>query len=113
MSGDPNFNEIAAHIIEAQINNAVNAVTKGIKGAVSKVLAGHNKDLKQYTAAKIRKCSYVRTPIINRDRPTPIYDIYVHTRLKVAGEIVEDDDFIAALRDNDSVVITGSAGSGK
>ena len=113
MSGDPNFNEIAAHVIEAQIKNAINAVSKGIKGAVSTALAALNKDLKQYTAAKIRKCSYVRTPIINRDRSTPIYDIYVHTRLKVGGKIVEDDDFIAALRDNDSVVITGSAGSGK
>jgi hypothetical protein len=113
MSGDPNFNEIAAHVIEAQINNAIKGVSTSIRGAVSKILAGLSKDLKQYTAAKIRKCSYVRTPIINRDRPTPIYDVYVHTRLKVAGSIVEDDDFIAALRDNDSVVITGSAGSGK
>jgi energy-coupling factor transporter ATP-binding protein EcfA2 len=113
MSGDPNFNEMAAHVIETQINNAINAVSNGIKGAIAKVLASLNKDLKQYTAAKIRKCSYVRTPIINRDRSTPIYDIYVHTRLKVTGKIVEDDDFIAALRENDSVVITGSAGSGK
>jgi hypothetical protein len=113
MANEPNFNEIAASVIQGQINNAIAAVSKGLRGAVTRVLGVINKDLTKYTAAKIKKCSYVRTPIINRDRSTYIYDIYVQTRLKIKGRVVGDDDFIAQLRENDSVVIAGNAGSGK
>jgi hypothetical protein len=113
MANEPNFNEIAASVIQGQIDNAIAAVSKGIKGTISKFFEIINKDLTKYIAAKIRKCSYVRTPIINRDRSTYIYDIYVQTRLKIRGNVVGDDTFIAQLAENDSVVISGGAGSGK
>lgn len=113
MSNEPNINEIAASVIQGQINNAVGALSKTLGGAVSKILEIINKDLTKYTAAKIRKCSYIRTPIINRDHSTYIYDIYVQTRLKVRKEVVGDDHFIANLTGNDSIVIAGNAGSGK
>src|ERR1700733_819404 len=102
MSQEPNVNEIAATVIQSQINNAIGAVSKGIRAAVSKILEVINKDLTKYTAAKIKKCSYIRTPIINRDHSTYIYDIYVQTKLKRRKQVVSDDTFIASLTGNDS-----------
>lgn len=107
------FAKVAATVIEGQVNNAVGVVSKGVRTAITRILAVINKDLTQYTAAKIKRCSFVKTPIINRDRSTYIYDLYVQTRLKERGKIVGDDDFIHNLRANDSVVISGNAGSGK
>src|SRR4051794_20753946 len=109
MTNEPNINEIAASVIQGQINNAIGALSKSLKGAVAKILEVINKDLTKYTAAKIKKCSYIRTPIINRDHSTYIYDIYVQTRLKIRKEIVGDDSFIANLTGNDSIVIAGNA----
>jgi hypothetical protein len=110
---EPNINEIAASVIQGQVNNAIGAVSKAFKAAVTKILEVMKKDLTKYTATKIKKCSYVRTPIINRDHSVNIHDIYVQTRLKVKSQIVRDDNFISTLAHNDSVVVAGSAGSGK
>jgi hypothetical protein len=38
MANEPNFNEIAASVIQGQINNAIAAVSKGLRGAVTRVL---------------------------------------------------------------------------
>lgn len=113
MTNEPNLNEIAATVIQGQINNAIAAVSTGIRSAVAKILEVINKDLEKYSKAKVSKCSYVRTPIINRDHSTYIYELYVHTRLKIKDRVVNDDDFIAHLSNTDSVVVAGSAGSGK
>ncbi|TQF28597.1 NACHT domain-containing protein [Bradyrhizobium sp. UNPA324] len=110
---EPNINEIAATVIQGQISNALSAVSKTFKSAVAKVLEIITKDLTRYTASKIKKCSHVKTPIINRDHSVYIFDIYVQTRLKTREHIVRDDSFIETLANNDSVVISGSAGSGK
>jgi len=113
MTTEPNINEIAATVIQGQINNAIGAVSKGIKSAVGKILEIINKDLTKYTASKIKKCSYIRTPIINRDHSTFIYDIYVQTRIKRRKQVISDDTFIASLNGKDSIVVAGNAGSGK
>lgn len=113
MALEPNMNEIAAKVIQGQISNAIGALTKGVRISVGKILEVISKDLTKYTEVKKHKCSYIRTPIINRDHATHIYDIYVKTRLKVRKAVEADDDFIANLADNDSIVIAGNAGSGK
>lgn len=113
MTTEPDINKIAASVIQGQINNAIGAVSKGIKAAITKVLQVINKDLAKYTAAKIKKCSYIRTPIINRDHSTYIYDIYVQTRLQLRKRTVSDDTFIASLSGKDSIIVSGNAGSGK
>lgn len=113
MTTEPDINKIAASVIQGQINNALGAVSKGIKAAVTKVLDVIKKDLTKYTASKIKKCSFIRTPIINRDHSTHIYDIYVQTRLKLRKRVVSDDTFIASLSGKDSIIVSGNAGSGK
>jgi hypothetical protein len=81
MTPEIDFAKVAAGVVEGQINNAIGAASKGLKSAVSKILSIINKDLTQYTTAKIKRCSFVKTPIINRDRSTYIRDIYVQTRI--------------------------------
>ena len=129
MTPEIDFAKVAASVIEGQINNALSVISKGIKGGVAKILGVISKDLTKYTAAKIKKCSFIRTPIINRDHSVYIYDVYVPTSLEVrtsaqsysafenANEsnkgTITDEMFISNLKDNDSIVVTGSAGSGK
>ncbi|WP_407151092.1 NACHT domain-containing protein [Bradyrhizobium sp. ORS 86] len=113
MTPEIDFAKLAASVIQGQINNAVAAASKGIRSVVAKVLATITKDLTKYTEAKIRKCSYVRTPIINRDHSTHIYNIYVQTRLRMRRNLVTDRTFIAGLSNRASFVIAGNAGSGK
>ncbi|MBB4373326.1 hypothetical protein GGD63_006148 [Bradyrhizobium sp. cir1] len=113
MTPDIDFAKMAATVIEGQIKNALSAVSAGLRGGVTKILSFISKDLTKYTEAKIKRCSHVRTPIINRDHPTYIYDIYVQTRLRVRGSVMSDETFVESLAKNASIVVAGNAGSGK
>jgi hypothetical protein len=113
MASEPNVNEIAAHVIQGLISNSLKSISKAAKDVVSKVLDTMRKNVTIYVNATSRKCSFVRTPIINRDHPTPIGEIYVKTRLRFRKKIVSDTEFVDALTGSDSIVIAGSAGSGK
>jgi hypothetical protein len=113
MTNDINPNVIAASVIQGLITNSIKSIGKSLKDSVSKILDVLRKDVTIYVNATAKKCSYIRTPIINRDHPTPLADIYVQTRLRVRKKIVVDTDFIANLSGSDSIVIAGNAGSGK
>lgn len=113
MSVEPNINEIASKVAQAQISNIIAFFSAGARTAIVRVLDAINKDLKRYTEAKYKKCSYVRTPIINRDHSTRLRDLYVKTRFKSRREIISDNALIGKLSGKDSIIIYGDAGSGK
>jgi hypothetical protein len=113
MSDELNPNSIAADVVKGLITGSVNSLSKTLKGSIRKILDIFHKDLTSYVSATEKKCRFVRTPIINRGHSTPIFDIYVQTRLRVRNKVIVDTEFVAALSGSDSVVITGTAGSGK
>jgi predicted NACHT family NTPase len=113
MSTELNPNAIAAAVIQSLITNSAKSIARGVRDSVSKILDGMNKDITKYVEATATKCSFIRTPIINRDHSTPLADIYVSTKLRIRKKVLLDDDFISNLNGADSIVITGNAGSGK
>ena len=110
MSEELDPNKIAAEVL---LKDTTRSVTGGVRDVLKKFLDIFRKDLNTYLENTIRKCSYIKTPIINRDTPTFIFDIYVHTRISLRSKTYVDDDFISELPNLKSLVIAGNAGSGK
>jgi hypothetical protein len=106
-------NKIAAEVIGKALSESAKSITGTLRDFFSKVRENYNKSLKGYLATSIDRCSHIKTPIINRDRPTYLFDIYVHTQIQVREKILQDDDFIPMLVGMKSAVISGNAGSGK
>ncbi len=113
MGSDIDVNKIAADLIHRVFSDTIRSVSSGVRDAVTKLLEVIRKDLSAYLNATIAKCCLIKTPIINRDKPTYLFDIYVHTKLILRNKIYSDDEFISQLKTLRSVVITGNAGTGK
>jgi predicted NACHT family NTPase len=113
MTTELDLNKIAAELIHKIFSGTVQSVAANVRDAVSKFVSAFRKDLNSYLTQTITKCSLLKTPIINRDTPTYLFDIYVHTKLTLKNKTLTDDEFIAALPGLKSVVIAGGAGCGK
>ena len=108
---DPN--KIAAQVLQQVIKDAASTLSSGARAAVTKLLEALRKDLTIYLVSTLDRCSHVKTPIVNRDKRTYLFDVYVHTKIRVREKNFHDDDFIPLLMGMRSVVIAGNAGSGK
>lgn len=80
---DFDANKIAAELLHSIIKDATTSVTSGMKAVFGKILAAFREDVTSYLKATIEKCSYIKTPIINRDHPTYFWDIYVYTNVSI------------------------------
>jgi NACHT domain len=108
---DPN--KVAAELFHQLIKDTGKLVSTSVRDFFGRVGDVIRKDLQPYFANTIKKCCWVKTLIINREGPTYLFDIYVHTRVSVRSKIVDDDDLIRELPSLKSVVVEGSGGSGK
>jgi hypothetical protein len=115
MTGAPELdpNKVAADLFHSLIKDTSKFMTSAVRDFFGRLGDAINKDLQPYLPANIKKCCWVKTLIINREGPTYLFDIYVHTRVSVRGKTVKDDDLIGELPSLRSVVIEGSGGSGK
>ena len=115
MTSDLDFdpNKIAADLIHRVIKDSTLSVASGFRAVLTKIFDVFRKDLTSYVEATIKKCSYIKTPIINRDHPTYIYDIYVHTKIALRKQIYTDDKLLSEIPKLKSIIIAGTAGSGK
>jgi len=108
-----NPNKVAAELLQNLIKDTSKLLTAPVRDFFRQIADVLQKDFKPYVESTIKRCSSVKTLIINREGPSNLFDIYVHTRLKVKGKEIEDDDFIRDLAGLRSVVIEGNGGSGK
>lgn len=115
MSGVPEFdpNKVAAELAQNLIKDTSKLLTAGVRDFFRRLGDALQKNIKPYLEATINKCSVVKTLIINRDGPSKLFDIYVHTRVFARGREIQDDNFISELPALKSVVIEGSGGAGK
>lgn len=113
MSSEIDPNKIAAQVLQDVVKDAARTLTGGAREIVARTLAAFHKDLTQYLTATLDRCSHVKTPIVNRDRRTYLFDVYVNTKIRVREKNLSDDDFIPMIMGLRSVVIAGNAGSGK
>lgn len=115
MSGVPDFdpNKVAAQLFENLIKDTGKVLTSSTRDFFRRLGDVLSKDVKPYIENTIERCSTVKTLIINREGPSRLFDLYVHTRLKVRGKTLTDDDFIRELPALRSIVIEGSGGAGK
>jgi hypothetical protein len=107
------LNKIAVDLAHRVFTDTVKSVSSNVRDAVKRLIDVFRKDLSAYLTSTITRCSQIKTPIINRDSPTYLPDIYVHTKLSLKNKTYEDDEFIAQLPALQSIVVAGSAGSGK
>lgn len=115
MSGSPDFdpNKVAAELFQNLIKDTGKVLTSSARDFFKKLGDVLHKDVKPYIESTIERCSMVKTLIINREGPSKLFDLYVHTRLRVKGKTFIDDDFIIELPALRSIVIEGSGGAGK
>ncbi len=113
MGSEIDLNRIAADLIHKVFTDTVRSVSSGVRDIVTKLIDAVRKDLSAYLSSTISKCCLIKTPIINRDTPIYLFDIYVHTKLVLRNKTYTDDEFITQLSELKSVVIAGNAGSGK
>lgn len=78
-------------------------------GKISEIL-GQN--FAGYYERTIERCSNIKT-LISRDVPVPLDSIYVPTFLKRANKTVDENSFFNQIPRLKSIVVTGTAGSGK
>ena len=107
MTSDLDFdpNKIAADLIHRVIKDSTLSVASGFRAVLTKIFDVFRKDLTSYVEATIKKCSYIKTPIINRDHPTYIYDIYVHTKIALRKQIYTDDKLLSEIPKLKSIII--------
>lgn len=108
---DPN--KIAAELFHQLIKDTGKFVSSPVRDFFGRLGDAIRKDLQPYLANTVKKCCWVKTLIINREGPTYLFDVYVHTRLSLRNKIMNDDDLIPELPTLRSVVIEGGGGSGK
>lgn len=113
MSSELDANKIAAEVISKALSETTKALTSTVREFFKRVHDSYSRTLRPYLTTTIDRCCHVKTPVINRDRPTYLFDIYVHTQIKAHGKTLRDDDFIPLLVGMKSAVISGFAGSGK
>ena len=80
--------------------------------AASTITSTLKKNFAAYYEHTIKRCSNIRT-LISRDVAIPLDTIYVPTLLKWKREDVEEDKFTAEIPKTKTIIVTGSAGSGK
>lgn len=107
-----NQDKVVAELFAALIKDAVKAAGSSLGHAAQKLVEAIQKDLRQYLAATVTRCSYIKT-LLHRDEPVLLLSLYVPTRLKIKKKIITDEIFVEELPRRKSVVVSGSAGSGK
>jgi hypothetical protein len=115
MSGVPEIdpNQIAVALLQSLIKDTSKLLTSSTRDFFRRLGDALFKNFEPYIENTIQRCSSVKTLIINREGPSKLLDIYVHTRIQVRGRQIQDDDFIRELPTLRSVVIEGSGGAGK
>jgi hypothetical protein len=115
MTGTPELdpNRVAAEVFHQLIKDTGKLLSSPMRSFFGRISDAIRKDLQPYLASAIKKCCWVKTLIINREGPTYLFDIYVHTRLSLRNKVVEDDDVIRELPSLRNLVVEGSGGAGK
>jgi predicted NACHT family NTPase len=110
---EPNPNKIAAELFATLIKDAAKPIAAGVRDVLTRTIDFFRYNIDQYITSSVSRCSYVKTLLINRDKPVSLFDLYVHTYLSCHGETVSDDELIQKMQSLKSVVIEGTGGAGK
>jgi hypothetical protein len=115
MTNTPDFdpNKIAVELIHRLVRDTGKGIASAVRDFFSRLGDALSKDFQPYLESTIKKCSWVKTLIINHEGPTFLFDIYVQTRLSIRGKTAHDSDLVRDLPSLRSVVIEGSGGAGK
>jgi predicted NACHT family NTPase len=113
MSQEVDANRVTAELFAALAKDAAKALSGGLRDALHSIFNALRENISAYMSSTIDRCSFVKTILINRDRPTFFPKIYVHTILRGRSKSYTDDQLISNLPRVKTIIIEGSAGSGK
>lgn len=109
---DIDQNEIIAKIAVDSMERSMNVFTKSLDEARRKVSVKFGSGFKKFKSASVSRYGSVRT-LMHRDKPIPLRDLYVETRLEHQKKVVTDESIFKALSDPARILIVGTAGGGK
>jgi hypothetical protein len=112
MSSDIDWNKVIAQVFVDLTKASLKGASGKVASTLSSLLQSFQKDFQPYLLSTLKRCSMVRT-LLHREEPIELEKIYVKTFLKKGKSKLDDIRFINNLSSVDSVIITGTAGSGK
>jgi hypothetical protein len=110
---EPNPNKIAAELFATLIKDTAKPIAAGVRDVLTRTIDFFRFNIDQYITSSVARCSYVKTLLINRDKPVSLFDLYAHTYLNCHGTTVSDDELIQKMQSLKSIVIEGTGGAGK
>jgi hypothetical protein len=107
---DPN--RVLAATAATLAKDFLKSFTSGVGRKLSKTYQKYFESFSPYLERTYVSCSLVKT-IINKENPVNIEEIYVKSRFRCAGDVVEDDSLCQYARDGKRIIVTGFGGIGK
>ncbi len=111
-SGSIDQDKIIAQVFADLAKSALKTTATALLNPIGKLIDAYNKDLQTYLKSTLTRCSQIKT-LLHREEPVPLSSIYITTHFKCAEKKYDDHSLLEALPKLKSIVLVGSAGSGK
>jgi hypothetical protein len=66
---EPNPNKIAAELFATLIKDTAKPIAAGVRDVLTRTIDFFRFNIDQYITSSVARCSYVKTLLINRDKP--------------------------------------------
>jgi hypothetical protein len=103
---------LAAKLLEGIAKEFGSKALTAVFGGLSKFRDALRMNFSEYIDSAIDRASHVKT-LLHRDNRVSLFSIYVETFLRSGSKVIRDDKLINAIRRAASVLVIGSAGTGK